>query len=210
MRLHFVDVPTEEQVQVGGPHDPAPAVPRCAPARAVVDASSWARSDRQATFIVISALQSGAASLKDVRAHLIDRTKVKRRSLLFQVLDDVGLGSESVGELDFLRLCRRFGLPEPRRQVARTDSKGRTRFVDAEFISLQGRIVMVEVDGVGHMDPTQWLADIDRHNELAVRSGALVLRVSTWQLRNDPVPFFERLRAVLMEGAMGTPVGHEP
>jgi hypothetical protein len=85
-----------------------------------------------------------------------------------------------MGELDFIRECRTRKLPEPERQVARVDAAGRTRFTDAEFRRPDGRVVMVEVDGLGHMSPDTWLADMDRHNDLTVSTEALVLRVSAW------------------------------
>ena len=98
-----------------------------------------------------------------------------------------------MGELDFARECRRRRLPEPQLQVARRDAAGKRRFTDAEFIRPDGRIVMVEIDGAGHMSADSWLADMERHNDLALVTDALVLRVATWQLRHDPEPFFERL-----------------
>jgi very-short-patch-repair endonuclease len=56
---------------------------------------------------------------------------------------------------------------------------------------------IVEIDGIGHLDVAAWHSDIARHNELALDTGAVILRVSGWEIRNDPDPFFDLLAQVL-------------
>ena len=57
---------------------------------------------------------------------------------------------------------------------------------------------MVEIDGFGHFDVAQWQADLQRQNELvAETAGALLLRVTGWQVRHDPEPFFSLLVRVV-------------
>lgn len=56
---------------------------------------------------------------------------------------------------------------------------------------------MVEIDGVGHMEIGGWHADIVRHNDLVAQTGAVVLRVSAQQLRDEPDRFFDRLGQAL-------------
>jgi very-short-patch-repair endonuclease len=58
--------------------------------------------------------------------------------------------------------------------------------------------VIVEIDGAGHMDVAQWHADIVRHNGLAVGTGAVTLRVTAWEVRNDPDPFFDLLGGLVL------------
>ncbi len=60
-----------------------------------------------------------------------------------------------------------------------------------------GRLLIVEIDGIGHLDVGSWQQDIARHNELAISTGALILRVTGWEVRNDPDPFFGPLRDIL-------------
>ena len=57
--------------------------------------------------------------------------------------------------------------------------------------------LIVEIDGIGHLDVDSWHQDIARHNELALSTRALILRVTGWEVRNDPDPFFGPLRDLL-------------
>lgn len=68
--------------------------------------------------------------------------------------------------------------------------------MDAEFV-MEGRTVIVEIDGLQHLDPRNWLADIERQNSLALSTGGTVLRVATWTLRNEPERFMQTLREAL-------------
>ena len=163
----------------------------------MIDASAWARTDREATFIIASALQQHLTTPTALANTVRQRRRIKRARLLRSVVAEFVAGAHSMGELDFIRECRGRGLPEPRRQVRRRDASGRVRFTDAEFRSSVGRAIMVEIDGVGHMSTDQWLADMQRHNDLALATDALVLRVSAWELRHDPDPFFLRLAQAL-------------
>ena len=74
---------------------------------------------------------------------------------------------------------------------------GGSRRTDAEFRLPGGRLLIVEIDGLGHLEAASWQADITRHNELALTTGALVLRITGWELRHDPDPFFQTLEQVL-------------
>ena len=150
-----------------------------------------------ALFIVASALQGHLVSAAAVKHALAEREIIKRSQVVRGTVAEFSGGAHSMGELDFVRECRRRGLPEPERQVPRSGSTGRKRFTDAEFIRPDGRVVMVEVDGIGHMSPDTWLADMARHNELTVSTEALVLRISAWQMRRDPDPFFKNLKRAL-------------
>lgn len=166
-------------------------------ARAVVDGASWARTDREAMFIATVSLQQDLTRVDKLEDELRRRHGIKRCGIVREVLAEFAAGSHSMGELDFVRECRRRGFPEPARQTRRRDGAGRRRFTDAEFYRSDGRIVMVEIDGIGHMTSDTWLADMERHNDLAVSTEAMVLRVSALQLRRDAEPFFARLAVAL-------------
>jgi len=60
--------------------------------------------------------------------------------------------------------------------------------------------VIVEIDGVGHLQVQQWHADLGRHNALSAATGAVMLRVTAWEVRHDPGPFFTLLSAVITRG----------
>lgn len=172
------------------------APPRTPAARAAVDAGSWARSARERLFILASTAQQRLATVEQMRRELESRPNLAWAAQMRDTLDEVDGGATSTHEADFRRECRRRGLPEPRMQVRRR-AGGRGRRTDAEFTMPSGRLVIVEIDGVAHMDVAQWLADMTRQNDLSVETGALILHLGGWDLRHDPDPFFSLLERVL-------------
>jgi very-short-patch-repair endonuclease len=108
-------------------------------------------------------------------------------------LVDIAVGAEALSELDFARLARRYRLPEPDRQVMRADSRGRRRWLDA-FWDWAG--LVVEVDGLGHMEAAAWWADMRRDNDLTI-SGLRVLRFPAFALRDSPSVVAAQIRTAL-------------
>ncbi|GAB2982696.1 hypothetical protein [Nocardioides montaniterrae] len=100
-------------------------------------------------------------------------------------LDEIAGGAQSVGELDVRRLCKRFGLAPPARQVRRRDMHGRWRFTDCEWVLPDGRILVLEVDGAFHMNVEQWEEDLARQRALS-DPHRLVIRCTTRELRDVP------------------------
>lgn len=179
LRLHH---PREEPRSGGFP-------PRTTVARAALDAATWARSDREAVMILASTIQQGLVTPGGLRREL-QRGPRRRAGTVREVLVDLADGATSSNEVAFLRECRRRGLPRPAMQTRRVGGRRRT---DAEFRLPDGRLLIVEIDGVGHLDVSTWHADITRHNELATETGALILRVTGWEVRHAPGPFFDLL-----------------
>ncbi|MGD0242715.1 MAG: DUF559 domain-containing protein [Streptosporangiaceae bacterium] len=70
-----------------------------------------------------------------------------------------------MSELDLTRLVRRYRLPEPDRQAPRRDSAGRRRWLDAVWEAAK---LIVEVDGIHHLDVAQYWADMDRDNDFTL------------------------------------------
>lgn len=112
------------------------------------------------------------------------------------VLDDLAGGSQAMSEVDLVRLCRRGGLPVPVRQGVRRDGAGRRRYLDAEWQLPDGRRVLLEVDGVGHLDPARWYDDLLRAAEVG-RPGEVVLRLPARALRTDEARVLALLRVHL-------------
>jgi hypothetical protein len=126
----------------------------------------------------------------------VRRLRPLRRARLFRdVIDDLTGGSQSLGELDVVRFCRRFGLPLPRRQTRRRDLSGRLRFTDCEWRLANGHVVVLEVDGAFHMNVEQWEADIARQRGLT-RIGRSIVRCTTRELRVRPEVVFRDLVAL--------------
>jgi hypothetical protein len=161
--------------------------------RAAVDAAAWARTAREAMFLLTSAVQQRLVTPEQIRRDLEGRSRVRNAPVIRGVLDSLVEGATTIGEAAFLRECRRRGLPMPRMQVALRGGPGRRRVVDAEFRTPDGRPVIVEIDGVGHLEVATWQDDLMRHNDLVADTGAILLRVSNWQVEHDPGPFFDVL-----------------
>lgn len=149
-------------------------------ARSIVDAASWVATELGATAIVAAAVQQGLVRPSDLRAVLARNTKQPRRALLLEVVAATDGGSLSEHEIEFLRLCRRYDLPRPSRQVRRADSTGRMRYTDAEFDEYG---VVAEVDGAQHMELATWWDDLDRQNDLVIDHGRTVIRFVGLALR---------------------------
>jgi hypothetical protein len=111
--------------------------------------------------------------------------RVKHRAALLAAVEDIGQGSEALSEIDFVRLCRRFHLPEPERQAVRVDRSGQRRYLDAMWRRSDGRHVVVEVDGALHLAASRWWSDQLRQNELTL-SDAIVLRFPSVVVRTEP------------------------
>jgi hypothetical protein len=178
-------------------------VPMLEVAECVVDGASWARTDREAMFVVVSALQQRLTTLQAVAAVLGDRTRVPRGAVVRHILAEFSEGATSTGELDLRRGCRERGLPLPRGQRKRRDADGNVRSIDFEFLAADGVLVVLEVDGIGHISPETWIADMRRQRGLLVPDGTRFLRASTWELRYEPDDVFESLARALRVGDDG-------
>jgi very-short-patch-repair endonuclease len=164
--------------------------PATTTARSLVDAASWARSERQARTIVAMSFQQRLVSAEEVGAVLAKMTVVPRRGLIARTVADAAAGAHSLGELDLVALCRREKLPMPSLQQRRAG-----RFLDAVW---QEWGVWAEIDGAHHMDADRWWADMARHNQLARRDEVL-LRFPAWLLRDRPAEVAATIRQALRE-----------
>ncbi|MCU0283502.1 MAG: type IV toxin-antitoxin system AbiEi family antitoxin domain-containing protein [Candidatus Nanopelagicales bacterium] len=188
LRMHH----PEDEVRGGG----TPA--RASVARAAVDAAAWARTPRETMFLLTSVVQQRLVTPQQLRRELEGRSRVRNAPTIRGVLDSLDEGATTIGEAAFLRECRRRGLPRPTMQVTHRGGPGRRRVVDAAFRAPGGRLVIVEIDGVGHLEVGTWQDDLVRHNTLVAGTGAILLRVSNWQVEHDPGPFFDVLASLVL------------
>lgn len=185
--LHRTSVLPAAHLQVGRP-------PRTTTARALVDAAGWASSPRVAQEMLAAGCQQRRVSPQELAAVLEVLPRAPRRRLIRQTVDDIAGGAQALSEIDFVRLCRRAGLPRPDLQQRRTDAAGRTRWLDAYWREWG---VHAEIDGAHHMDVRQWAADMRRQNDVWT-VGDRILRFPAWLVRAHPEQVADTVRRALL------------
>ena len=168
-------------------------------ARSLIDAAAWMPTDRGSIAVLAAGVQQGLVRVDDLRLLVGRMETLHRRKLITEVLADIAGGSQAISELDFLRLVvRPFGLPEPSRQSARRDGRGRRRWIDAAW---DDRKIAVEIDGAQHIaDPLQRWDDMERDLALTL-DGYQTLRFPAWLVRNDPGYVAGHIREALTRAA---------
>lgn len=172
-------------------------LPRLRPAVAAVLGALWARSLRQAALILVMTVNQRLAAPSDL---VLVWTRVRRhrwRVPLTAVLADLVGGVRSMGELDFAALCRRYGLPEPERQVVRRGPRGRI-YLDVRWARWS---LVVEIDGIGHLAPEAAIPDALRQNAVTLQDDR-VLRIPVLGLRVAEAEFM----AQVAEGLRRSPL----
>ncbi|MGB3761938.1 MAG: hypothetical protein WA966_01870, partial [Ornithinimicrobium sp.] len=165
---------------------------RTVPEVAAIRAAHWAASDRAAATLLAMTMQQRLTQPERLIDAWAAVQRSPRRSLLDQVVRDVCRGAESLGELDFARLCRRRGIPEPSRQVLKRGRRGRI-YLDVAWEDLG---VHVEIDGAQHSQGLNAVDDAVRHNDLAVH-GTVNLRIPVLGLRLTPEIFLDQVALAL-------------
>ncbi len=167
-------------------------------APALVLAAGSFPGPRSGCGLLAAAVQQRLLAPADLRRALDAAPRTRHRAALRAAIADIAQGADALSEIDFGRLCQRFGLPRPNRQAVQTESDGRRRYLDAEWLRHDGRRVAAEVDGAVHLDPRQWVADQLRQNEVVI-DGTVVLRYPSIVLRDRPELVAAQLRRVLLE-----------
>jgi hypothetical protein len=166
------------------------------PAAALVLAAASFRTARPACGILAAGVQQRLVSAAQLAETLHTQTRVRHRAALVSAVGDIAMGAEALSEIDFARLCRRYGLPAPRRQSVRVDRHGRRRYLDAEWVRPDGRRVVVEIDGALHLTPLRWYDDQLRQNEV-VLDGSIVLRFPSVVMRTEEALVVAQLHRAL-------------
>lgn len=141
------------------------------------------------------------ARVGDLAAIVARNQRLPRRALIKVTLDDIAGGAQALSELGFTRLVRRHRLPEPDRQAERRDSRGRRRWLDAVWEAAR---LIVEVDGIHHLDALEYWADTERGNDLTL-DGYRVLRFPAFIVRYHPGYVAGKIREALRPGAAASP-----
>lgn len=167
------------------------------PPRAMIEwaalrAASWARSDRAATTIIAMVVQQRLTTGERLSGTLAGAPAMHRIGLVRQVVADVRGGAQALSEIDFARLCRTHGIPEPDRQAVRPGPRGRI-YLDALWADYD---VIVEIDGFQHASGLAALDDALRDN-LAAIGGMRTLRIPALGLRAAPDAFLGQVATAL-------------
>ncbi|MGV1008327.1 MAG: hypothetical protein ACOYBY_06925 [Dermatophilaceae bacterium] len=163
-------------------------LPRARPEWATIHAAQWARTDRTAALLVCLPVQQRLVPPRRLLEAWRTVRYSPRRLLLGQVLADVCDGAQSLGELDFARMCRARGLPEPTRQTVRRLPSGRV-YLDVAWEDVG---LVVEIDGGHHVQALNPVDDALRNNELTLGRD-LVLRLPVLGLRLAPDAFVDQV-----------------
>ncbi len=164
--------------------------------QAVVRAASSFAGPRPGCGLLAATIQQRLTTVASLRWALEVAVRTRHRAAFVAAVEDIGQGAQALSEIDFRRLCRRFGLPAPDQQTVRVEPSGRRRYLDATWRRADGRLVVVEVDGAHHLHAGQWEADQHRQNEIAV-GGAIVLRFSSVVVRQDPSHVADQIRRAI-------------
>jgi hypothetical protein len=168
---------------------------RVSVARAIVDAAVWSRSTQTAARILVAGVQQRLVTTGDLAGELDRAGKVRHRRMLRLLLNDLEGGAQALSEVEFLRFCRRHGLPKPRLNY-RTDSAGKRRYLDAVFTRQDGGVVRVEIDGGVHLKLAVRWRDTLRDNDMVLDGKAPLRFVSAAIYADDPVAVSQLRRAL--------------
>ena len=161
-------------------------LPVCRVEPAALLFAGYERSTRTAALGLLAAVVQQRLTTADRLLGEIELMRPLRRARIFRsALLDIQGGAHSLAELDLGRLCRRAGLPPPRRQTRRRDAIGRLRFTDCEWLLGDGTVLVLEIDGSFHMDVDHWEDDLARQRRLSSR-GRIIVRCTARELRDNP------------------------
>lgn len=184
--------------------------PVCRLEPAVLLFASRQRSARTAEGVLAAVVQQRLTTPQALMEWLNRLTPLRGAARFRRSLSEISGGAQSVAEIDVRRLCRDQGLASPRRQVRRRDASGRLRYTDCEWRSLNGGIIVLEVDGAFHMDVEHWEEDLARQRALS-GAGRVIVRCTARELRDCPAALARDLRDVGVPPAVGgVRVTHRP
>jgi hypothetical protein len=174
--------------------------PTASPARLRLEPAALLAAERQrlakyAVGLVAATVQQRLTTAERLFVASTGISKLRNGKVIRAALGDIAGGAHSFSELEVGRLCKRAGLMPPTRQRIRVDKRGRRRYLDCEWELADGRIVVLEIDGAFHLEPTQWWRDLARERAVVI-TGRLVLRCASIELRLEPEEIMTDLRNI--------------
>lgn len=161
-------------------------------------AGAWTEKAEVAERRIAMTVQQQLCAVVTFRQLLAQMPKHPRRALLLIVFDDVEHGAHASSELEFLRFCRKHGIPEPDDLQLKVRASG-TKYLDARY---RAQRVSLEVDGGYHREAETWDADALRTLELAVANKGTSeqqIRVTCFNMRHREARTARLLKALLVD-----------
>lgn len=153
--------------------------------RAAIDVASWCQSERTAVGVLAAVAQQRLTTPARLQATLERQGWIRRRRLIAATINDLAGGAQALSEIEYGRLFERWGLPRPTRQAIRLDHRGRRRYLDVEWTLPGGAKKALEIDGMGHLEPTRWYADLLRAADITATDETPILRLPATAARID-------------------------
>jgi len=178
-------------------------IPTTSAARSTIDAARWERAPRAAAGIVLASIQQRLVTPHAMLDALDVLGAVPRSALIADAVREAAGGSDSLAEVDVVRMVRRLGLSQPRRQVSVPTFDGYRR-VDMVVDLPDGRLLAIEVDGPHHTALAVRIQDAEKDAAL-VAAGYQVLHIPVPLVRRDPETVMGQLRAI-RDGSRRLPV----
>ena len=172
---------------------------RCVAApRSALDAASAHPSARTAAALVLAVVQQRVTPVEELGAALDSSPHRRHASVIRRALADAAEGADSVAEVDVVTLLQRAGLTRIRRQAVIRTSVGPRR-VDIAVDLPDGSVLVVEVDGPHHADPSVRATDAEKDASV-IAAGNRVLRIPVVMVRTQPERVLANLRAIAVAG----------
>lgn len=171
-------------------HGRSPQLARLA--RAAVDAAAWSGDLWTAYRVLVAPVQQRRLRASALQAEIVAASRLRYRRQLLALANDLCGGAEALSEVEFLRFCRRHGLPRPTCQ-RRMDSAGRWRYLDATFVRRDGSLLRVEIDGGIHLSLAVRSRDTLKDNEASL-DRRLALRFASAAIYADDPQALDQLR----------------
>ena len=167
----------------------ADAASRTAPrsttaARSTIDAARWDTRPRVARGLVLAVVQQRRATADQLARCAAQLDWLRSSGAILDAVVEGSGGADSWAEVEVARLVHGAGLPRPRRQTV-VDTLDGPRRVDLAVDLPDGSVLVVEVDGVHHLDADVRLADAAK-DAAVIAAGNAVLRLPVAAVRRDP------------------------
>ncbi len=163
---------------------PKPGIPVCRLEPAVLLWAAYEATNRAAHGVIAATLQQRLSTPQRM-IEWVDQLHPLRRAKPFKrTISMVEGGAHSGAELEVERMCRRFALPLPTRQIRRSDRGGKGRWTDAEWVLADGSTLVLEVDGGYHLDILQAGDDAKRSRRITTRT-RVVVRCTAYELTHE-------------------------